>query len=144
MALPLGTISGPGEDSYASTGPHLDIRVVPGFGKDQGRFIDPAKFARTQLQKVLVDGKPLVSQQDGDFTFNFPITSNFGPRTAPTAGASTMHRGTDFAIPAGAHISFAGGGVAQKGGSNKTMLNFEDEEGRPYSMRFLHVNPTRS
>lgn len=38
------------------------------------------------------------------------ITSEFGPRKAPTAGASSFHRGRDYAAPAGTPIYAAGAG----------------------------------
>jgi murein DD-endopeptidase MepM/ murein hydrolase activator NlpD len=39
------------------------------------------------------------------------VTSGFGPRRAPTAGASTFHRGIDIAAPAGTAVKAAAGGV---------------------------------
>lgn len=38
------------------------------------------------------------------------ITSEFGPRKAPTAGASSYHRGRDYAAPSGTPIYAAGSG----------------------------------
>ena len=41
----------------------------------------------------------------------FRISSGFGPRRAPTAGASTYHKGVDLAAPTGTPVQAAKGGV---------------------------------
>ena len=56
----------------------------------------------------------------GSFTWPTPgtttISSDFGPRTAPTAGASTYHRGVDIPVPTGTNVlSAASGTVLQVG-----------------------------
>ncbi len=51
-----------------------------------------------------------------DGTFRWPlnvagrISSNFGPRSAPTAGASSYHRGIDIAVSSGTPILASGSG----------------------------------
>ena len=35
--IPIGKIASPEEDVFATTGPHLDVRVIPQFGKDKGK-----------------------------------------------------------------------------------------------------------
>jgi murein DD-endopeptidase MepM/ murein hydrolase activator NlpD len=40
-----------------------------------------------------------------------PITDGFGPRVAPAPGASTFHRGIDFAAPEGAPVYAAADGL---------------------------------
>lgn len=45
-----------------------------------------------------------------------PVTSDFGPRTAPTAGASTNHRGIDFGGGCGAEIYAAAAGRVVESG----------------------------
>jgi murein DD-endopeptidase MepM/ murein hydrolase activator NlpD len=99
----LGRISSPGEDPLPSTGPHLDVRIQ----KPDGTYINPAT-ARSMLTNLRVGGKPLYSQQGGEWVPSFPVTSGYGPRTAPTAGASTYHRGLDFGVPAGTPIEWHG------------------------------------
>lgn len=99
----LGRISGPGEDPLPSTGPHLDVRIQ----KPDGTYINP-ETARSMLTNLRVGGKPLYSQQGGEWLPSFPVTSGYGPRAAPTAGASTYHRGLDFGVPAGTPIEWHG------------------------------------
>lgn len=41
---------------------------------------------------------------------NFRISSGFGPRRAPTAGASTFHKGVDLAAPTGTPVRATKGG----------------------------------
>lgn len=51
----------------------------------------------------------------GAFAWPMPssthITSNFGPRNKPTAGASSYHRGVDIGCPIGSQVIAAAGGV---------------------------------
>lgn len=47
---------------------------------------------------------------------NGTITSGFGPRKAPTAGASTFHPGIDIAAPIGTPVKAAAGGVVISSG----------------------------
>ena len=46
------------------------------------------------------------------------LTSPFGNRKAPTAGASTFHKGVDLAAPAGTPIAASRTGVVTQSGSN--------------------------
>lgn len=48
------------------------------------------------------------------FPVGVPITSGFGPREAPTAGASTDHLGVDFAPGAGVPIQIIADGVVRE------------------------------
>ena len=42
---------------------------------------------------------------------NIVITSDFGPRVAPTAGASSMHKGIDISVPTGTRLYATADGV---------------------------------
>lgn len=53
-----------------------------------------------------------------------PITDNFGPRIAPTAGASTYHQGTDIGASCGQKIYAATGGTVVYAGWNGSYGNF--------------------
>jgi hypothetical protein len=73
-----------------STGPHLDIRYA------SGQPISPK-----ELDQYLLIGNKRPSE--------LPLTSPYGPRTAPTAGASSFHRGIDIGVGAGTPIYATGG-----------------------------------
>jgi hypothetical protein len=81
-------------NSGISTGPHADLRV---WSKSQGRYIDPTSILD---QYVFYQGKPIGKA--------FPVTSKFGPRKAPTAGASTNHQGVDYGTPMGTGLDIRG------------------------------------
>jgi len=136
----LGRIAGPGEDVFPTTGPHLDVRVTPQFGAQKGKRINP-ETARSLLQNVLVGDKqtPLVQQQGDQWKWNFPITSRFGPRSAPTAGASTYHQGIDLGIGP-ENIAYKGTGSFKPGKGYGT-LTTTDPQGNPYEIQFLHTKP---
>ena len=73
-----------------SSGAHLDVRWA------DGRPITKADADRF----IRVAGKTPSS---------YSVTSGYGPRDAPVAGASTFHKGIDFGTPANLPISLAGG-----------------------------------
>jgi hypothetical protein len=104
--LRVGRIAKPGEDVFPTTGPHLDVRIQDAGGE----YINPAN-AKSILQNLYVGGKPLYQQTaSGAFEPSYPVTSPFGPRAAPTAGASTFHRGKDFGVEANTPLEWRGGG----------------------------------
>ena len=133
--IPLGTVARPGEDIFPTTGPHLDVRV-----KKEGKYIDPIT-ARSVLQNVLVgkDKTPLFKQEGGDFKPSYTITSPYGQRTAPTAGASTFHRGIDIGIEGGTPLTYKGYGKFIPGEGLGTLETIVD--GVPYELKFLHTKP---
>ena len=57
----------------------------------------------------------------GDYqwpTTPHPVTSRFGPRSRPTAGASSVHDGIDIGVPTGTEVRATDGGKVTKAGSN--------------------------
>jgi tape measure domain-containing protein len=86
-------------NSGIGSGPHLDQR---GFtGTDRKTRMSEARL-RELAPLILADGKPITQ---------YPITSGYGNRKAPVAGASTFHPAIDFGIPKGAKLTFAGQAV---------------------------------
>jgi hypothetical protein len=125
-----GFVAKAGEDIFPTTGPHLDVRVKKG-----GQYIDPTTW-RTGLQNLLIgeNKTPLYKQSGQQFTPAFQITSPYGPRSAPTAGASTYHKGVDFGIPGGTPIYWKGMGAFKPG---KGLGTIQTPEG--YEIELLHT-----
>jgi len=143
--IPIGRIVDPSKDIFPSTGAHLDVRVIPQFGPNKGKKIDP-RTARSLLQNILVgkDKRPLVQQEGQDWRWNLPVTSEFGSRKAPTAGASTYHEGIDIGgVPAGTELTYKGYGTYRPD-SGFGSLTTADAQGNPYEIRLLHTEPGKA
>ena len=128
--LSAGYVARPGEDIFPTTGPHLDVRVKKG-----GQYIDPTTW-RSGLQNLVIGESktPLFQQTKDGFKPSFPITSPFGNRVAPTAGASTFHRGVDFGVPGGTPLYWKGAGAFKPG---KGLGTIQTPEG--YEIELLHT-----
>ena len=128
--IQTGYVAKPGEDIFPTTGPHLDVRVKKG-----GQYIDPSTW-RSGLQNLVIgEAKtPLYQQTKDGFKPSFPITSGFGPRSAPTAGASTFHKGIDFGVPGGTPLYWKGAGAFKPG---KGLGTIQTPEG--YEIELLHT-----
>jgi hypothetical protein len=131
--LDVGYVAKPGED-FASTGAHLDVRVL----KD-GKYINPETI-RSLLTRLKVgkERTPLWQQQGSEWKPAAPITSGFGPRVAPTAGASTYHPAQDYGLGAGTPLSWEGPGTFTPGKGYGT-IQTTDPQGNPYEIRLLHT-----
>ncbi|MDN8230469.1 tape measure protein [Acinetobacter baumannii] len=112
--------------SGIGTGPHLDVRY--------GGSMSGQKVSNEHLARLQAGGKPLTS---------YKISSNYGPRQAPTKGASSFHKGIDFSMPEGTPITT---NVAvkdiktwydSKGGGYVSEVIFEDG----VSLKLLHQSP---
>jgi hypothetical protein len=64
----------------------------------------------------------------------YQITSGFGPRKAPTAGASTDHKGIDYAIAGGEPLFWEGPGTFKPGRGYGTIMTPEG-----YEVSLLHT-----
>jgi len=142
--IPLGSVIDPSKDIFATTGAHLDVRVIPQFGAQKGKKIDP-KSAKSLLQNILIgqDKRPLVQQVGNEWKWNAPITSGFGPRSAPTAGASSYHEGIDVGLGAGTQLTYKGAGTFQPNKGYGSLMT-TDAQGQPYELRFLHTQPGKA
>lgn len=112
--------------SGIGTGPHLDVRY--------GGSMSGQKVSNEHLARLQAGGKPLSS---------YKISSNYGPRKAPTKGASSFHKGIDFSMSEGTPITT---NVAvkdiktwydSKGGGYVSEVIFEDG----VSLKLLHQSP---
>ncbi|HBU89368.1 MAG TPA: phage tail tape measure protein [Acinetobacter sp.] len=113
--------------SGIGTGPHLDVRY--------GGSMSGQKVSNEHLARLQAGGKSLSS---------YKISSNYGPRQAPTKGASSFHKGIDFSMPEGTPITT---NVAvkdiktwydSKGGGYVSEVIFEDG----VSLKLLHQSPS--
>lgn len=128
--MDVGYVAKQGEDVLPSTGPHLDVRVL----KD-GQYIDPSTW-RSGLQQLKI-GKaraPLYRQEGGKWMTPFQVTSGYGPRQAPTAGASTDHKGIDFGVAGGEQLFWEGPGTFKPGQGYGSIMTPEG-----YEVRLLHT-----
>jgi hypothetical protein len=135
----VGSIAQPGAD-FASTGPHLHVSVQdPG-----GKTLDPTTARSFLLSRILV-GKnktPLYSKSGENWQSAYQVTSPFGQRSAPTAGASTDHQGTDFGIPQGQRLGWlANPGDVYTPNQGYGTIQTTDPQGKPYTVKLLHTVP---
>lgn len=140
--IPVGAIVDPKADVFPTSAPHLDVRVIPRFGAQKGKRIDP-RTARTLLQNVLIgpNKTPLVQQVGGNWQWNYPITSEFGFRKTNIPGASTYHQGIDIGnLTAGTPITYKGYGTYQPDRGFGTVKT-TDPQGQHYDIQFLHIKP---
>ena len=82
-----------------------------------------------------------------DFDWTSMITSYFGPRKAPTAGASTYHRGVDIGVPEGTQLGAICNGYVSGAGYDSSRGNFIeylelDSAGEPtgYKIIYMHLS----
>jgi hypothetical protein len=131
--IDVGYVAQPGED-FASTGAHLDVRV-----RKDGKYIDPGTI-RSLLTRLKVgkERTPLWQQQGEQWKPSAPITSGFGPRVAPTAGASTYHPAHDYGVGAGTPLAWEGPGTFTPGKGYGTIKTV-DAQGNPYEISLLHT-----
>ncbi len=93
--------------------------------KEAAKYQKQAADAEAEVEKLLQEKQAEIERQNssgsgasyaGDGRLSWPlgssgrISSGFGKRNSPTAGASTFHRGIDIAIASGTPILAAGAG----------------------------------
>ncbi|MCU4582863.1 tape measure protein [Acinetobacter gyllenbergii] len=114
-------------NSGIGTGAHLDVRY--------GGSMSGQRVSNEHLARLKAADKPLSS---------YRVSSDYGPRKAPTKGASSFHKGIDFAMPVGTPITT---NVAvkdvqtaydSKGGGYYSTVTFEDG----VVLKLLHQSPS--
>ena len=74
---------------------------------------------------------------------HYTITSQFGPRKAPTSGASTYHSGIDIAAPEGAKLVCILDGEVKSigwGGAGGYTITIKSNDEK-YTFSYCHVSP---
>jgi hypothetical protein len=135
----VGSIAPPGAD-FASTGPHLHVGVQDA----SGNYLDPKTARSFLLNRILVgqNKTPLYAQKGANWSEAYPVTSQFGHREAPTAGASTEHRGVDFGVPQGTKLAWSAlPGDVYTPDKGYGAIQTKDAQGNPYTVKLLHTTP---
>ena len=134
LGMPYGMNSGSG--GYSGGSPSLG-------GQNGSSGAGSTSGARADVGNPQSAGNGYVKPLDG----NFRISSGFGPRRAPTAGASTFHRGVDLAAPTGTPVRATKGGkvsISQHQTSNGKSTGYgnwiEIKHDDGTSSRYGHLN----
>jgi hypothetical protein len=139
-ALFLGKV---GSTGGTSTGPHAHWEVM----KDGKRF--PLSKARKDIGQYIQFRLPnqeswqqLYSPESQGFRLNpaATITSPMGPRTAPSPGASTDHKGEDYGFPAGTALRFLGQGSVSTHAGQGAAGNVSALRTGPYELQTFHLS----
>lgn len=111
------------------------------------RYYERAGAHDSTAGKRLANAQALLESSaltGGQFVNPLPgarLSSGFGPRKAPTAGASTDHKGLDFAAPNGTPIRAAGAGRVTFVGSKRGWGNtIEISHGGGLLTRYAHLS----
>lgn len=110
------------------------------FLKSKGSDEDKARAQKTldAIKRVSAKGSELAYQALTDGIGR--VTSGFGHRHAPKAGASTYHNGIDIAMPVGTTIKAPESGKVIRswsGGAGGTQMQFQGDSGIVYGMAHL-------
>jgi len=144
MAFPKLYIGNVGTEGV-STGPHIHEYVK---NRATGKYIDPRTLQEPLLGlRVGQNEVPMfIKNAQGQITLNpesgGTVTSEFGSRSSPTAGASSFHQGRDIAFPQGTQIKYVGGGTytpntGVQGFGNLGVLTTPDNK---YDIGFGHMS----
>lgn len=114
------------EDSWYTTQTEVLQQPSAGFRKAVAdvSYLNEKEVSREILkEEVVVDAVPKIVKRGTKIppTYVKPIsggrlTSNFGRRKAPKKGASTYHKGVDWAVPTGTAVYASCGGTVAKAG----------------------------
>lgn len=108
-------------------------------------FFLPLLDSSENSPSISIPNKESLLLSSSNFTWPIPgytrVSSPFGPRKAPTAGASSFHKGIDVPAPTGTNlVAISSGkvisaGFAGSGGFTVTYLS------PPYRISYCHVSP---
>lgn len=112
-------------------------------------YLNDKEVSRNILkEEVLMEAVPKIVERGTKIppTYIRPIsggrqTSGFGPRKAPTKGASTYHKGVDWAVPTGTSVYASCGGTVSKAGWGSGygyVVYIDHEDGR--QTRYGHLS----
>ena len=128
-----GSIIDPSRDTDATSGPHVDIRIIPRYGENSGQRIDPA------LRPGLLNRVFVGSGDNRRSLTSYPLTSPYGPRDTGIPGASKFHKGHDYGIDVGEEI-YVQGGDKYWSENGVGIVSLSDDEGNPYELEFYHTD----
>ena len=132
---------------------HSETRVQPSAGKRRViadvTYMNEKEVSREILKEEVVQAAVARVIERGTVvppTYIYPVnggrlTSGFGPRSAPTAGASTYHRALDWAVATGTSVYASSGGVVSKagwGGGYGYVIYIDHEDGK--QTRYAHLS----
>ncbi len=138
-------------DTWYTTQTEVIQQPSAGFRKivAQETFINDEKVSQEILKEELVmEAVPKIVKRGTKIppTYIKPISggrrsSGFGPRSAPTKGASTYHKGLDWATPTGTPVVASCGGTVAKAGWGSGygyVVYINHEDGR--QTRYAHLS----
>lgn len=100
-------------------------RCVPAYPETQSYVTSVLNFAK---EMAAPSSAPAVASRPGQLVYPLAgravLTSPFGPRSAPTAGASSRHAGQDLAAPAGTAVLAATSGTVSVAGWTRGYGNY--------------------
>ena len=131
--LHVGSVIDHKNDRFATSGDHLDVRIIPKYGEFSGQHIDPA------LRPGLLNRIHIGDGDNRRGLTSYQMTSGFGPRDTGIKGASKNHKGQDYAIGAGNNI-YVQGGTGYFSQNGVGVASISDDEGNPYELEFFHTN----
>lgn len=139
------------EDSWYTYQTELLQQPSAGFRKIVANvyYVNDKEVDREILkEEVVMEAVPKIVKRGTKIppTYIKPIsggrqTSGFGPRKAPTKGASTYHRGVDWAVPTGTAVFASCGGTVAKAGWGSGygyVVYINHEDGR--QTRYAHLS----
>lgn len=127
------------------TQPHAGFRKVVA----DVTYVNNKEVSREILKEEVVQEAVAMVMKRGTKTpptYIWPVlgghqTSGFGARSAPVKGASTNHKGVDWAVPTGTSVKASSGGTVTKagwGGSYGYVIYVDHEDGR--QTRYAHLS----